>query len=196
MTTGRKTSRSTGTPAERVLDAFKAFRSVVLRDSMRQTIKFLHERNLSLAAVATLMALRERGDQTISTLAREIGLSVAAMSQLVERLVQDDLVRRTSRGSPAAPGGAHRPRQRAPGEGRRLACCRRRHGPRPSVDGVAEAARGGAGGRDARRLRAVLSLAAGSVRRSGGLIYCFRRPNYPGRRTIRESPAGRLRVHF
>lgn len=95
MTTGRKTSRSTGTPAERVLDAFKAFRSVVLRDSMRQTIKFLHERNLSLAAVATLMALRERGDQTISTLAREIGLSVAAMSQLVERLVQDDLVRRT-----------------------------------------------------------------------------------------------------
>jgi DNA-binding MarR family transcriptional regulator len=95
MTTGRKTSRSASTPEEGVLDAFRAFRSVVLRDSMRQTIKFLHERNLSLAAVATLMALRGRGDQTISTLAREIGLSVAATSQLVERLVQDDLVRRT-----------------------------------------------------------------------------------------------------
>lgn len=78
-----------------MLSAFKAFRAAVLRDSMRQTIKFLHGRNMSLAAIATLMGLRERGDQTISSLANEIGLSVAATSQLVERLVQDELVRRT-----------------------------------------------------------------------------------------------------
>lgn len=95
MASSRRPASSQLTPEERVLRAFKDFRAALLRDPMRQTIKFLHGRNMSFAAIATVMALRERGDQTISNLAREIGLSVAATSQLVERLVQDDLVRRT-----------------------------------------------------------------------------------------------------
>jgi len=95
MATGRRSPSSPLSPEERVLRAFKEFRAAVLRDPIRQTIKFLHGRNMSFAAIATVMALRERGDQTISSLAREIGLSVAATSQLIERLVQDDLVRRT-----------------------------------------------------------------------------------------------------
>ena len=95
MASPRRAASPQLTPEERVLRAFKAFRAAVLRDPMRQTIKFLHGRNMSFAAIATVMALRETGDQTISNLAHEIGLSVAATSQLVERLVQDDLVRRT-----------------------------------------------------------------------------------------------------
>jgi DNA-binding MarR family transcriptional regulator len=95
MSSGRRSPPAPSTPEERVLRAFKEFRAVVLRDPMRQTIKFLHGRNMSFASIATVMALRERGDQTISALAHEIGLSVAATSQLVERLVQDELVRRT-----------------------------------------------------------------------------------------------------
>ena len=95
MTSPRRAKPTDVGLEERVLRAFKEFRAAVLRDPIRQTIKFLHGRNMSFAAIATVMALRERGDQTISNLAREIGLSVAATSQLVERLVQDDLVRRT-----------------------------------------------------------------------------------------------------
>ncbi len=95
MTSPRRAKPTDQNLEERVLRAFKEFRAAVLRDPIRQTIKFLHGRNMSFAAIATVMALRERGDQTISNLAQEIGLSVAATSQLVERLVQDDLVRRT-----------------------------------------------------------------------------------------------------
>lgn len=82
--------------AERAMRAFKALRMAVLRDSMRQTIKFLHKHNLSYAAVVALMTLRDRGSQSISDLASEIGLSLAATSQLVERLVKDGFVRRTA----------------------------------------------------------------------------------------------------
>jgi DNA-binding MarR family transcriptional regulator len=83
-------------PEDAVVRAFIDFRRVVLRDSMRQSIKFLHGHNVSFGAIAALMTLRERGGQSISDLAEEIGLSVAATSQLVERLVQDDFVKRTA----------------------------------------------------------------------------------------------------
>jgi DNA-binding MarR family transcriptional regulator len=90
------TPRGTGdSPEDLVVRAFIDFRRVVLRDSMRQSIKFMHGSNVSFGAIAALMTLRERGDQTISSLASEIGLSLAATSQLVERLVQDDFVKRT-----------------------------------------------------------------------------------------------------
>jgi len=89
--------RATRAPSleEEVLRAFKDFRAQVLRDPMRSTIKFLHTNNVSFGAIAALMALRERGDQSISHLSREIGLSLAATSQLVGRLVKDGLVLRT-----------------------------------------------------------------------------------------------------
>jgi DNA-binding MarR family transcriptional regulator len=82
--------------AERALKAFKALRIALLRDPMRQTIKFLHKHELSYAAVVALMTLRDRGSQSISDLSTEIGLSLAATSQLVDKLVKDGLVRRTA----------------------------------------------------------------------------------------------------
>jgi DNA-binding MarR family transcriptional regulator len=78
-----------------VLRTFLEFRSVVLRDPMRQTITFLHGHNLSIAAIAALLELHRSGDQSVSQLAADIGLSVAATSQLIERLVQEKLVTRT-----------------------------------------------------------------------------------------------------
>jgi DNA-binding MarR family transcriptional regulator len=82
-------------PAEHVLRAFKDFRAVVWRDPMRQSIKFLHQHNMSLAGIVTLMTLRERGGLSLSDLANETGLSPAAESQLVDKLVREGLVRRT-----------------------------------------------------------------------------------------------------
>lgn len=87
-------SRRRGTPKE-LLRAFVEFRAIVLRDPMRQTIKFLHGHNASLASIAALMELNRRGDQSVSQLARELGLSLAATSQLIERLVRERLVTRT-----------------------------------------------------------------------------------------------------
>jgi DNA-binding MarR family transcriptional regulator len=82
-------------PTEHVLRAFKEFRAAVFREPMRQTMKEMHRHNLSFAAIVTLMTLRDRGDASISELAGEVGLSVAATSQLVEKLLRDGLVRRT-----------------------------------------------------------------------------------------------------
>ena len=90
-----KASRRDEAGAERALKAFKALRIALLRDPMRQTIKFLHKHELSYAAVVALMTLRDRGNQSMSDLSAEIGLSLAATSQLVDKLVKDGLVRRT-----------------------------------------------------------------------------------------------------
>lgn len=95
MTRPRPKDDDEGPAPRDVLRTFLEFRSVVLRDPMRQTITFLHGHNLSIAAIASLMELGRRGDQSVSQLATDIGLSVAATSQLIERLVQEKLVTRT-----------------------------------------------------------------------------------------------------
>ncbi|MEO5869387.1 MAG: MarR family winged helix-turn-helix transcriptional regulator [Gemmatimonadaceae bacterium] len=91
----RRKDKDAGPEPKDVLRTFLEFRSVVLRDPMRQTITFLHGHNLSIAAIAALMELHQGGDQSVSQLAADIGLSVAATSQLVEKLVQEKLVTRT-----------------------------------------------------------------------------------------------------
>jgi DNA-binding MarR family transcriptional regulator len=81
--------------AEGLIEKLKEFRCVLSRDPMRHAIQFFHERDLSVAQVATLLALRDREERTISDTANEIGLSLAATSQLVERLVREGLVSRS-----------------------------------------------------------------------------------------------------
>jgi DNA-binding MarR family transcriptional regulator len=53
-------------------------------------------RDLSLTAVATLGSLDRRGPQRITTMAAAEGVSQPSMTQLVQRLEQRGLVRRTS----------------------------------------------------------------------------------------------------
>jgi DNA-binding MarR family transcriptional regulator len=81
--------------AEQMLRAFKDFRAIVWRVPMRESIKFLHRHNMSLAGIVSLMTLGERGELSVSDLAEETGLSLAAESQLVNKLVRDGFVRRT-----------------------------------------------------------------------------------------------------
>lgn len=75
-------------------DRLKEFQCVVTRTPMRYAIQALHARDFSLAQVSTLLALRERGAWSIGDMAQEIGLSLAATSQMVERLVREGLVHR------------------------------------------------------------------------------------------------------
>ena len=89
---------NTGQPrgvAEGLIEKLKEFRWVLSRDPMRHAIQFFHARDLSVAQVATLLALRDREARTISDTANEIGLSLAATSQLVDRLVREGLVSRS-----------------------------------------------------------------------------------------------------
>jgi DNA-binding MarR family transcriptional regulator len=77
-----------------IFQAFRAFRRSVMRDATRHTVRFLHGSNVTVAQVAALTAVRESGTQSISEIAAAIGLSLAATSQLVDRLVDAGMVRR------------------------------------------------------------------------------------------------------
>lgn len=67
---------------------------LVMRRSMRNLLVFAKERNYSVAQLNTLFRLYHRGECGISDLGEEMGVSSAAASQLLDRLVQQGLATR------------------------------------------------------------------------------------------------------
>ena len=68
---------------------------VFMRRSAQDFRKFMDESGLSFSQVNTLMRLHFTGQVDISNIGAELGISNAAASQLVERLVRMELVERT-----------------------------------------------------------------------------------------------------
>ena len=77
--------------------------SVVLRDwaevfmnrSMRETIQFWKESELSMGQISALMRLHYRGACGISDIGSHVGVTSAAASQMVDKLVQQGFLART-----------------------------------------------------------------------------------------------------
>ncbi len=69
--------------------------TLFMRRSMHSAIIHSREYGLSMPQFSTLMVLRQRGIQTISEIAEGLGVSTAAASQMVDRMVQDGLILRT-----------------------------------------------------------------------------------------------------
>lgn len=67
----------------------------VLRPPMTERLRHIHALELTMPQFATLLLLREAGSLSVSTIAEQVGLSRAATSHLVERLVRRKLVLRT-----------------------------------------------------------------------------------------------------
>lgn len=63
--------------------------------SMRNNIYFARKNNLSMSQMGTLFRLRRQGSSGVSQIGSELGISSAAVSQMLERLVQQDLVVRS-----------------------------------------------------------------------------------------------------
>jgi DNA-binding MarR family transcriptional regulator len=74
--------------------ALQEWVSVFMRRSMRGLISYTRQSGFSLSQVNTLFHIHRVGGCGVSDLADHLGISNAAASQLLERLVQQDLILR------------------------------------------------------------------------------------------------------
>jgi len=68
---------------------------VFMRRTGQDFKNFMHESGLSFSQVNTLMRLHFTGEADVTNIAEQLGISNAAASQLVDRLVQMELLVRT-----------------------------------------------------------------------------------------------------
>jgi DNA-binding MarR family transcriptional regulator len=69
--------------------------SLVMRNSLGNFMRFAKEKNYSLPQLSTLIHLSQHAECNISGLGDEFGVTNAAISQLMEKMVQQGLVLRT-----------------------------------------------------------------------------------------------------
>ena len=68
---------------------------VFMRRSMHNFISYSKEKGLSMSQVGTLLRLFRGGSSSVSNIGDDLGVSNAAASQMIERLVQQGLILRT-----------------------------------------------------------------------------------------------------
>jgi DNA-binding MarR family transcriptional regulator len=74
--------------------ALRDWSDVFMRRSMRETIQFWKESALSMPQISTLMHLRHHGACGVSEVGAQLGVSNAAASQMVDKLVHLGLLAR------------------------------------------------------------------------------------------------------
>ena len=83
------------TASSRLTEALREWVEVFMRRSMREFKRYMDEASLTWPQVNTLMRLHYGGACGISEVGSHLGVTNAAASQLVERLVQQGLLERT-----------------------------------------------------------------------------------------------------
>jgi len=68
---------------------------VFMRRSMRDFIRFSRESGLSMSQIGALFHLHRRGSSAVSDLGEHLGVTSAAASQMLDRLVQQELILRS-----------------------------------------------------------------------------------------------------
>jgi len=76
-------------------DAVRSWAEVFMHRSMRDFARFMHASGLSMPQINTLMRLYYQETCGVSDIGRELGISSAAASQMIDRMVQQDLLERT-----------------------------------------------------------------------------------------------------
>jgi len=74
--------------------ALRAWAAVFLRRSVREFMRTMKDAGLSASQLNTMMRLHYRGSCAISEVGDDLGVTPAAASQMVERLVQQGLIER------------------------------------------------------------------------------------------------------
>ena len=80
--------------AEPVVPLLQEWIGAFMRRSMRSLILFLKENDLSMTQLGALFQIKQ-GKSNVSDLGEWLGISIAAASQMLERLVQQELVLRS-----------------------------------------------------------------------------------------------------
>jgi DNA-binding MarR family transcriptional regulator len=73
---------------------FQEWASIFMHRSMRGHVRYMRENGLSRSMLATLYFLNHRGNTGVSDLGDHLGVSNAAASQMVEKLVAEGLIER------------------------------------------------------------------------------------------------------
>lgn len=77
------------------LSAFYQWVDIFMHRSMRRFIHYAKESGLSMSMIGTLFHLRKKGCAGVTDLGDHLGVTSAASSQMLERLVQQGLILRT-----------------------------------------------------------------------------------------------------
>ena len=80
--------------ADPVVVLLQEWLGMFMRRSMRSLIRHMKENDLSMSQIGALFQI-DRGRSNVSDLGQRLGISIAAASQMLERLVQQDLIRRS-----------------------------------------------------------------------------------------------------
>ncbi|MEN8242713.1 MAG: MarR family transcriptional regulator [Chloroflexota bacterium] len=81
--------------ADPFLTTLHEFRTVFMRHSMHHALRHSRGSGCSMSQLGTLMIIHRRGTRTVSDIGEELGVSNAAASQMLDRLVQEGLIFRT-----------------------------------------------------------------------------------------------------
>ena len=82
------------TAREELQAALQEWTGAFMRNSMRSLLLFSKERGLSVPQIGALFRIH-RGDCSVSDLGSELGVTNAAASQMIDRLVQQGLLERS-----------------------------------------------------------------------------------------------------
>ena len=77
------------------ISTFDQWIKVFMRRSTRNFIRFAKESGLSMSQMGALFHLHHRGSCGVTNIGEHLGVTNAATSQLLDRLVQQDLIHRT-----------------------------------------------------------------------------------------------------
>jgi DNA-binding MarR family transcriptional regulator len=78
-----------------LVDALRAWAGVFMHQSMRRTIQFAKQHHLSMSQLGAMMHVRRAGSCAVADISDGLGVTSAAVSQMLDRLVDQGLVART-----------------------------------------------------------------------------------------------------
>jgi len=81
--------------SEAFSEAFREWSEIFMGRSMHRFMMQAKESGISMPQIGTLMRIHRQGALPVSDISKEMGTTLAATSQLVERLVQQGLITRT-----------------------------------------------------------------------------------------------------
>jgi DNA-binding MarR family transcriptional regulator len=82
-------------PTKVLTEVIREWSEVFMQRSMRDFKRFMDETGLSFSQISILMRMVHRGSTSVSEVGEQLGVTNAAASQAVDRLVQMGLIERT-----------------------------------------------------------------------------------------------------
>lgn len=81
--------------ADALLSTLKRWMDISMRHSMRNTLRFARESGLSMSHIGAIFHIHRIGSCGVTEIGEHLGVTSAAASQMLDRLVQHGLVQRT-----------------------------------------------------------------------------------------------------